>query len=57
MGNYTFKHIKIKEPKVFDESKIQDVPMPKGMIEKAYTARAYKLYGKGKLTKKRGGKI
>ena len=48
MGNYTYKHIKIKEPKVIDESKIYDVPMPKGMVEKAYTARAMKLYGKKK---------
>ncbi|MBL6771266.1 MAG: hypothetical protein ISQ22_07850 [Rhizobiales bacterium] len=48
MGNYTYKHIKIKEPKVIDESKIYDVPMPKGMIEKAYTARAMKLFGKKK---------
>jgi len=48
MGKYKFDHIKIIEPKVIDESKIVDVPIPKGMVEKAYTARAMKLYGKKK---------
>ena len=47
-----------ENPRVVDESKIVNVPMPSGFLERRLTLKAIKDHGGGKLVKKaRGGSV